>query len=200
MSRPSSSPPGSPQPATITAAFLDKLLTLLAPLFLTATGGNVEAARDAVRSTLASYHARTDTELRLIALIIAFGFGALDALGKAAGPDLSLNQVMRLRSNATSLSRAGHQNQAVLDKLRQQGSAEPAPDPEPAEPDLPATAETEDLISFARSVMQAATRPAAALSRQQRRAAERAAEKARRQQDFQRRHTAPTVAPHDRQQ
>jgi hypothetical protein len=173
-------------PTTITAAFLDKILTLLAPLFLAATGGDIEAARDAVRSTLASYHARSDTELRLVALIIAFGFGALDALGKAVSPDLSLNQILRLRSNATALSRAGHQNQALLDKLRKHDDATPPP----ADPDLPTSAETEDLISFARSVMQARTQQAAPLSRQQRRAAERAAEKTKRQQDYQARRAA----------
>ena len=72
---------------------------------------------DAVRASLASSHARTDAELRLAALVIAFGFGALDALGKAVDPELSLNQVLRLRSNATALSRAGHQNQAVLNTM-----------------------------------------------------------------------------------
>jgi hypothetical protein len=179
-------------PVTITAVFLDKILTLLAPLFLAATGGDVSLAREAVRATLAGYNARTDDEVRLAALVVAFGFGALDALGQAANPDLSLNQVMRLRSNATALSRAGHQNQAVLDKVRKQASAEPAPEPEPAapelpasieppvSPELPASIETPDLLAFARSVMQARTLATAApLSRQQRRAAERHAEKAR---------------------
>jgi hypothetical protein len=175
------------QPALATAAFLDRILALLAPLFLAATGGDIEAARDAVRSTLASYQIRTDAELRLVALVIAFGFGALDALGKAASPELSLNQVMRLRSNATALSRAGHQNQAVLDRLRKQS---PVAEPHPAEPDLPTSAETEDLITFARHIMQAGPRHASPLSRQQRRAAERAAEKARRQQEYQGRRAA----------
>jgi hypothetical protein len=177
------------QPAAITAAFLDRILTLLAPLFLAATGGDMVAARDAVRSTLASYHARTDAELRLAALVIAFGFGALDALGKAVDPDLSLNQVLRLRGNATALSRASHQNQAVLDRLHKVGPAEPAPEPG-AEPDLPASVETQDLVSFTRAIAPARTQPPAPLTRQQRRAAERADEKAKRQQDYQVRRAA----------
>jgi hypothetical protein len=175
------------QPATITAAFLDRILTLLAPLFLAATDGDLTAARAAVRSTLASYHARNDTELRLVALTVAFGFGALDALGRAADPELSLTQVLRLRGNAAALSRASHQNQRILDKLRGQNAA-PEPQAEPAEPSLPDSAETENLITFARSVIH--TQSAAPFSRQQRRAAERAEEKARRQQAFQARRTA----------
>ncbi|HEX3574708.1 MAG TPA: hypothetical protein VHU42_08925 [Rhodopila sp.] len=178
------------QPAAITAAFLDKILTLLAPLFLAATGGDMAAARDAVRSTLANSHARTDAELRLTALVIAFGFGALDALGKAVDPDLSVNQVLRLRTNATALSRASHQNQAVLDRMHKAEPAEPAPEPELAEPDLPASIETEDLVSFTRAIAPARTQPPAPLTRQQRRAAERADEKAKRQHDYQVRRAA----------
>jgi hypothetical protein len=84
---------------------------------------------------------------------------------------------MRLRSSATALSRAEHRNRAVLDQLRKTVSDKPAP--EPADPELPASIETPDLIAFARSVMQT-RRPAIAarLSRQQRRAAKRQAEKA----------------------
>jgi hypothetical protein len=181
------------QPASITAAFLDKILTLLAPIFLSAAGGDTNTARDAVRASLACYNARTDGELRLAALTVAFGFGALDALGRAVDPDLSFNQMMRLRSNATALSRAGHQNQAVLDTLRKQTASEPAPEPEPAEPELPASTETPDLVAFVRSVAQTRTQPAP-LSRQQRRAAERAAEKTRVQQQEEARRAARAAA------
>jgi hypothetical protein len=61
------------QPVALTPAFLDKLLTVLAPLFLTAAGGDMGTAREAVRSTLASYLARNDNQLRLAALVLAFG-------------------------------------------------------------------------------------------------------------------------------
>jgi hypothetical protein len=182
------------QPVAITAAFLDKILALLAPLFLTAAGGDVEAAREAVRSSLACYNARSDGELRLAALIVAFGFGALDALSRAVDADLSFNQMMRLRSNATALSRAGHQNQAVLDTLRKQAASEPAPEPEPVEADLPDSIETPALVAFARAIQPIRTQSAAPLSRQQRRASERAAEKARRQQHEDSRRTARAAA------
>lgn len=191
-------------PVAVTAAFLNRILGLLAPLFLAATGGDLAAAREAVRDMLDGYEIRNDNELRLVALTIAFGFGALDALGQAANPELSLNQIMRLRSNATALSRAGHQNQAVLDKLHKQTESETPPEPDPAEPLLPSGSEAADLIAFARAAMQAQPRtPAqttttqpAPQSRQQRRAAERQAEKARRRQEYegQRRAGATYVA------
>jgi hypothetical protein len=197
------------QPAIITVALLDRILGLLAPIFLVAAGGDMEAARAAVNSMLACYNVRTDEELRLVALTIAFSFGALDALGLAANPDLSLNQVLRLRGNATALSRASHQSRATFDKQRKQPQAEP--DARAEETPLPASVEAPDLSAFARSVMRArneapvsvapvlaapvlaapvlaapvriAAAPAAPLSRQQRRAGERQAEKVQRRQE-----------------
>jgi hypothetical protein len=189
-------------PAAITAAIVDKILVFLAPLFLGAMVDDIATARQVASTTLASYGAQTDPELRLVALIIAFSFGALDALGRAANPDLPMNQVLRLRGNANALNRAAQQNENRLDKLRRQpvGSARLAADqsaPQPADPepadDLPVSSDTADLIVFARSALKAAapsatpvatpTAPSAAtvvpMSRQQRRAAERQAEKIR---------------------
>lgn len=155
-------------PATFTAAVLDRILALLAPLFLAAVGGNAAAARDAANALLASYEPRTNRDLRFAALAIAFSFGALDALSRSADPDLTLNQVLRLRGNANALNRAAQQHETRLDKRAQQ--------PEVAVPeeipDLPASGEIGDLVAF--------VRPAAAapgLSRQQRRFLERQEEK-----------------------
>jgi hypothetical protein len=149
MTRSTTRPTGvhpTPQP---TAAFQDKILTLLAPLFLVATGGDVDAARETVRATLIGYRARTDDELRLAALVVAFGFGALDALSRASNPDLTLDAVMDLRDNAIALSQAGERSQTVLDgllKRRAHGAASMA---EPAA--LPASIEVDDLLAFARN-------------------------------------------------
>jgi hypothetical protein len=157
-------------PATYTAAVLDRIFALLAPLFLSATGGDAEAARNAASALLASYEPRTNRELRFAALAIAFSFGALDALSRSADPELTLNQVLRLRGNANALNRAAQQNETRLEKRSQQ--PETAAAEEPA--DLPAGSEIEDLVNFIRP-------PAAApvLSRQQRRFLERKEEKQR---------------------
>nr|WP_294552523.1 hypothetical protein [uncultured Rhodopila sp.] len=157
---------------TITAVILDKILAFLAPLFLQAASGDAAAAREAARALLAEHNPRTDRELRRAALIIAFDFGALDALSRSVADDLTLNQVLRLRGNANALNRASLQNQKALDALQQL-----EPEPSEAAADIPASLEPADLASFARAE--------APLSRQQRRAAERQAEKARQRQQEQ---------------
>jgi hypothetical protein len=155
---------------TITAVILDKILAFLAPLFLQAASGDANAAREAARALLAEHNPRTDRELRRAALIIAFDFGALDALSRSVADDLTLSQILRLRGNANALNRASLQNQKALDALQQQ-----EPEPPEAAADLPASLEPADLASFARAE--------APVSRQQRRAAERQAEKARLRQE-----------------
>jgi hypothetical protein len=127
------------QPLAITPAFLDCILTLLEPLFLPATAGDSEAARATVRETL--------------------GFGALDALGKAANKDLSLDEVMDLRDSATALSTAADKSQVALDRLQKQRPARVQP------ATLPDSMEGRDLVTFARSGEAAATRESGDSSR-----------------------------------
>jgi hypothetical protein len=157
-------------PAAFTAAVHDRLLVLLAPLFLTVVAGDTEAARNAARDLLASYNPRNNRDLRLAALAIAFSFGALDALSRAADPDLPINQILRLRGNASALNRAAHQNETRLDKRT--GEPDTAAPDEPT--DLPASSKTEDLAAYVRPAP-----PAPQPSRQQRRFAERHADKQR---------------------
>jgi hypothetical protein len=186
------------QPATITAAIFDKILAFLAPLFLVAATGDIGAAQEAASAMLASYNPRTNREMRFAALSIAFAFGALETLSKAADPELALNQVLRLRGNANALNRSAQQNESRLEKLQKQPpvvidtlATEATPDT-PAEA-LPASSATADLLTFARSKLKSMISiatpaasappiipvPAAPVSRQQRRAAERKTEKVR---------------------
>ena len=173
------------QPSTITAVVFDRILAFLTPLFLDVVAGDTEAARQAARALLDSYEARTNRELRLAALSIAFGFGALDALSRAVDPALLVGQVLRLRGNANALSRSAVQNETLLNKLHRHP---PEAQDAAAEP-LPASTATADLLSFVRAPVTQHTPPkasvtahAAVMSRQQRRAAERQAEKQRRRQ------------------
>jgi hypothetical protein len=190
----------------ITTAVLDKILGFLAPLFIDIVAGDSAAARDAAQSMLASYGARNDRELRFAALSIAFSFGALDALSRAADRDLPLNQVLRLRGNANALNRAAQQNETRLEKAQRQPADEtmevphsPAPalpDPERRvpdllDPDLPTSNATQDLVDFVRATWKAekaaagVAQPAVPMSRQQRRLAERQAEKQRQREQEQ---------------
>jgi hypothetical protein len=169
----------------ITDAVLDKILGFLAPLFADVVAGDTAAARTAAQSTLASYGARNDRELRFAALSIAFSFGALDALSRAADRELPPNQVLRLRGNANALNRAGLQNEAWLEKAQRQPMDEtmaaprlpahvlpepglPNHDPldldpphldpsqlDPSGPDLPASSATQDLVDFVRATWKA---------------------------------------------
>jgi hypothetical protein len=208
-------------PAMITEAVLDKVLGFLAPLFLDVVGNDTAAARNAARSTLECYGARNDRELRFAALAIAFSFGALDGLSRAAQCDLPPNQVLRLRGNATALNRAAQQNEARLEKAQRLPATEAAqappqqastdgnallpPEAAGPEADLPASSDTSDLVAFVRSAWKAgkaaaatapAMQPALALSRQQRRLAERQAEK-QRQRELEQARLAQRVAQRD---
>jgi len=173
----------------ITPPVLEKILSFLAPLFLDTAKGDPTAARDAASAILGSYEARTDRELRLAALAIAFGFGALDALSRASDKNLPVNQVLRLRGNANALSRAALQNEARLEKARRQ----PAATEPPTDAPLPDTTEPQDLAAFVRAAWKAekAAKTATAQpapqpqSRQQRRFAERQAEKQRQREQEQ---------------
>jgi hypothetical protein len=184
--------------SSITAAMFERILAFLTPLFLGSGTSDTGPAREAARETLSSYGARTNRELRLAALCIAFSFGALDALSRAANPELPMSQMMRLRGNANALNRAAQQNENRLEKLLKQPSvAAEAKDAvivtEDAPVDvLPASSATADLLAFARSKLKSmmsgptaatpALIPVAPLSRQQRRDVERKTEKVRRRQ------------------
>jgi hypothetical protein len=147
------------QPAAVASALMDRIFSLLAPLFLAATGGDFEAAREAVRSTLASSDPHGDAEWLLGALINAFGFGVLDVLGTAAGPGHSLDRVIRLRSHAVALSRAENRNQAVLDGMRKRRPGESGVEPERVRPGVCDEAEAEEMLNFARSVLRGRLQP-----------------------------------------
>jgi hypothetical protein len=145
-------------PATLPQPMLETILTRLLGLFLTAAGGDQDAARRAARQSLAAYHPETEAELHLAADIISFGFHALEALSQSADPDLTLSAILRLRGSAVSLSREAHKARRKLDQLqrdRRAGAAQPQPEaPEPA-PNPPAVDQALELIDCAREAIQA---------------------------------------------
>jgi hypothetical protein len=122
------------------AAILDTILGRLAFLFLTGAAGDLVAAHHAARQMLIAYHPETEDELCLAAEIISFSLHALEALSQAAGSDLSLNQELRLRGSAVSLSRESHKSQRKLDQLQKaRGTgalAQPAAAPQPVRPGI----------------------------------------------------------------
>lgn len=101
----------SPQPGR----FLESIIRLLMPFFLGAAA-DIDAARADILHTLASYGARTRTELLHAAQIIAFSMSTLETLAEAKDGDLSPNMRLRLRGCANGLSRSGQQNEKALDQ------------------------------------------------------------------------------------
>jgi hypothetical protein len=140
----------NPMSTAIPTAILDAVLAHLALIFLAGTGGNLAAARHAASQMLAAYNAETEEELSLAAEIVSFGFLVLDALCQSADPDLSLNQKLRLRGSAVSLSRESHKSRRKLDQLqrdrRNGNDAQPAESPAPAPETPPAPPKIEQAL------------------------------------------------------
>jgi hypothetical protein len=205
MNQPTSQP--------ITAFVLDRILAFLAPLFLDAAEGNLQAARCAAAETLQAYAARSEQELSLAAQVIAFSLRSLDALARAAAADLDIRTILRLNASAATLHRAAMRAQKELDRLRAQPvpsqpqpqsrtaaeppallafadairrSEAPSADTAPASPALTGPAPTDPAAAdpAAPGTPRPAAAPAPMLSRQQRRLAKRLAERERRHPDL----------------
>ncbi len=184
---------------TLTPAILDTVLGHLAPHFLASANNDLPTARHAASRMLAAYNAETEDELHLAADIVSFGFHALEALSEAAAPDLSLNNKLRLRGSAVSLSREAHKARRKLDQLqRPRLTAKPQTEAQtPTDPDKPGTDQARALLEFARQALQTSGKTGAkdwTMSRDQRRAATRAIEKLKRNQAEQARREAVKAA------
>jgi hypothetical protein len=180
---------------TITPIYLDYIIGMLAPLFQTAAGGDLEAARYATQCLLASYDVETEDEIRLVAEIISFSFGALDALGKSMNPDLALNAVLRLRGSANAQHRSAHQCERRLDKLQKERRTAVAA----IEAESPAPPADRAIAEQASNTSPPQPHPEVTVSRQQRRAMQRAIEKAQRKQAEQARRDAMRATRTDAQ-
>ena len=110
--------------------FMHLIITYLTPMFLATAGGDVQYARMAATEAVKAYKAREHVDLLYIAQIIAFGLAILDSLNRSMADNLSVTQVLRLRSNAASLSRAAERCQRVLRDAPLDDAASYYPSPE----------------------------------------------------------------------
>jgi hypothetical protein len=110
---PTTSPPTLPPIPAHSSPFLERLILFLLPYFLPTTTDNV-LARTEILETLASYGARTRSELIAAAQIIAFSFSALETLRDATAPDMSSSMRLRYRGCANNLNRSCKQNEQTL--------------------------------------------------------------------------------------
>lgn len=153
------------------------IAALLAPMFLTAAGGDIAFARMAATQTVNAYRTRNDADLITVAQIIAFGLAALGSVSLSMADDISLSMTLRLRGNAIALDRSVERNRRALkgptggDKIphRAVTAAEPEPPPPATEPLLPiaepapllTAAAAQELAAEAEGRLLDAERPAA---------------------------------------
>jgi hypothetical protein len=110
-------------PTQLNIAVVTTLIGQIALLYV-APGIDLAAARAVAAALLADYNAQTNQELALAADIISFRRRALDALTRAADPELPLKTILRLNSSGIGLSREANKAQRQLDRLRRDRAAE----------------------------------------------------------------------------
>jgi hypothetical protein len=103
---------------------INLIVTLLAPMFIAAAGGDIGRARVAALETLSSYQARSHASLIKVANIIAFGLATLGSLSLSMADDVDIPLVLKLRTNATALDRSSDRNERALKALQADTAAE----------------------------------------------------------------------------
>ena len=123
-------PQANTTPLNPAEVFMHLIITYLTPMFLATAGGDVQHARMAATEAVKAYTAREPVDLLYIAQIIAFGLAILDSLNRSMADNLSVTQVLRLRTNAASLSRAAERCRQVLREPPPEDAAPYYPTPE----------------------------------------------------------------------
>jgi hypothetical protein len=145
---PETTPPPIPAHSN---AFMERLIFFLMPYFTAATA-DLTLARLEVLETLASYGARTRSELLNAVQVIAFSFSTLDTLHEAKAIEMSASMRLRYRGCANNLHRSGQQNEQTLARrlaCDMPGTQDPAVEPINDVPDDAA----EQAIQHAKAVI-----------------------------------------------
>ena len=127
--------PAEAPPLNPADILLNLIITLLAPMFLVVSGGDILFARMAALQTVDAYCARNEADLITIAQIIGFGLAALGSLSLSMADDLSVSMTLRLRANANACNRSAEQNRRALKESRP-GTSVPAIIPPASTADL----------------------------------------------------------------
>jgi hypothetical protein len=116
-----------PAPSSL---FMERMIRFLMPYFAAITP-DLAAARADILETLASYGARTRSEMLSAVQIIAFGCSALDTLAEAKATEMSASQRLRFRGCANNLNRSCQTNEKSLTRqMSCDAPAAAAPDAE----------------------------------------------------------------------
>ena len=113
------------------------IATLLAPMFLGVTGGDVAMARMMAIQTVSAQRVGSLMDLIAVAQIVAYGLAALGSLSLSMDDELPLAMVLRLRGNANACTRSAEQNRrAIRNDSHQEPLPRDQPMPEPEMPEL----------------------------------------------------------------
>jgi hypothetical protein len=107
----------TPEPTTMDLIY-QNILGFMLPFFLSSAGGNAELACNTIRALAKAYNVATATELELVGRILGFNTVAMDNLRLSMNPEMSDTKVLRYRSNAVALSRAGEQCRKILEAMQ----------------------------------------------------------------------------------
>ena len=113
-----------PEPSPTTGFLTTVIISALAPVFFSATGGDIPLARMAAKEIIDEHRARNRVDLIAVGQIIANGLAALGSLGQSMSDEIPLPMALRLRTNAISLNRTVEHNR----RLRKQNQDSDAMD------------------------------------------------------------------------
>lgn len=123
MTQTTTQPRGDTQAPGSTGILINLIVSLLAPMFLAVTEGNIALARAAALETIIGYRVQNHVGLLAVAKIVAFGLATLGSLSLSMTDDLSISMVLRLRGNANALDRASDRNERALQVAQAQSPA-----------------------------------------------------------------------------
>ena len=135
------------------------IVTLLAPMFLMASGGDPLFARMAALETVNAYRARDHVDLIAIAQLVGCALAALGSIGLSMADDLSLSMTLRLRSNATAMNRSVEHARRALKEPRPATTTQTEVDPAYEAAVLAQLAEAQKMVEQA-TARHAAQQPA----------------------------------------
>jgi hypothetical protein len=115
---PEPTPTGSPTTGLLTSV----IVSALAPVFFSVTGGDIPLAHMAAEEIINEHRARNRVDLIAVGQIIANGLAALGSLGQSMNDEIPLPMALRLRANAISLNRTVEHNRRAR---KQNQNAEP---------------------------------------------------------------------------
>jgi hypothetical protein len=134
-------PPISPPTASafMASLFMERMIRFLLPYFTVITP-DLALARAEILQTLASYGARTRSEMLNTVQIIAYGFAGLEMLEEGRAQELSPSMRLRYHGCANNLNRSCHLNEQALSKqlARDLPPAQPHAEPTDNVPDAEA--------------------------------------------------------------